>query len=921
MRLSSHVLAALAASSLAAIVSSARQVHFEPPRPPFHLAKRDLAPRSTKSSCVVDCFDDVAGEDIDYIVIGGGTAGLAIASRLSEDAAVKVLVVEAGPSGYEDDAKLLTPNGAYYHSALNTKYDWNYTTTVQAGLDGRRVRLPRGRTLGGSSAINGLYYVRHGIREGLALARIAAQLAGSGESGWSWKAVRKAMDAAISFRSPVELPYIADAIAPISEALGGGDGPTMISFPETSFEVQSAWLAAFKEMGIAAAVDAYGGDNNGALIAPTTVDSKTLTRSSSRTAYLDGLPETRSNLQILIGHTVTRIHLEQPSAKGEKARAVGVECAASKEGKRHTFKARREVILAAGAIGSPQILQLSGIGQSELLKKHNIAIVKDLPGVGHHLQDHVSTAISYSVNGGVALQNASTTSYTDSAIAYLGLADLLGSQKEADQFISRAKKLTASYISKAADSHTPACVRKGWTRTMGMLLTDLLSEKSPSGFNGSAKGAMEILLSTMNQHIGIEQALQAPFSRGSVKIRSSDAFQAPDIDTAYLSHPADIQLLLAGYAFSRKLASSDALKPYIDQESSATSGLSTKAQIEQWLRATVGTEYHLSSSCSMLPEDEGGVVGADLKVHGFLNLRVADASVIPISPTTHLVSYVYGLAEIAALKIKADWSAHGEKEVRTKGSSTVKEHDNSASTKSASSGAHRGSGKAAKSAEKQTSHGSKDGKKGKNRGSVESSTVLSSSNGRGKKPARVSGSADGSSTHGSSHTKNAAISHMGNSVGVSPHGDVLDAGLDAGLALGIEVGLGLDLATHLDISALSSAEEALGDDSSNIAISVSVEELVPDFGVGVGVGVGSALRLGGLETYSAPGSGSVESDYSPASGLGSGWSSYPDSGSGSVESDGSSGSGSRSDAGSGSRPGSGSAESDGSVSAATCRSK
>lgn len=633
-----------------------------------------LSARSHKGKSIIGNQKDIHDEPFDYLIIGGGTAGLTLANRLTDDASIRVLVLEAGHDGYDADDNLLVPNAAYWNSAVGGRLDWNYFTKNQRGLWGRVTPWPRGRTLGGSAAVNGLYYVRHGTREGEMFARQAHQLGDVQGSSWTWNKVKEAYQKSSHFRSRAESAapssrdddeWEADFV---KHKIGSPEGPVQLSYSKQHFEVNTKWIPAFEELGIGKAQDPYDGDNLGPFVAPTTMDSRSWTRSFSRTAYLDDVADRRSNLQVITGHTVTKILFEgakddevveakrRKRQQGER-RAVGVEFASGPNKDRHTVRARREVILSAGAIATPQILQLSGVGERKLLRKYDIDVVKNLPGVGHHLQDHLSIPLMHHVENGVRLQNKDDKSYTDSAIAYLTLKDLYeGDQGKANDFLDRARRMTEEYLQHNT-SNVPSSVKKGYARALHTLTNDLLSENSASGFGGAPKGAMEILLSTMHDKITLQNALQAPFSRGSIKINSKDPFDHPTIDPHYLSHPADGELLARALSLSRKLAKTKALGPLITGETNTTSKVEGPPTFKTWeshIRLHAATEYHPSSSCSMAPEDEGGVVDAELKVYGFKNLRIVDASIVGQSPSSHLVSYTYAVAEIAAEKIKAD---------------------------------------------------------------------------------------------------------------------------------------------------------------------------------------------------------------------------------------------------------------------------
>ncbi|PWN48865.1 hypothetical protein IE53DRAFT_388931 [Violaceomyces palustris] len=615
--------------------------------------------RSHLGKAIATNWDQVADQVFDYVIVGGGTAGLALAGRLSEDPDTTVAVIEAGHAGYDKDDQLLTPNSAYLDSSVGTDYDWQYETTAQPNLlslqdgkGGRKASWPRGKGLGGSSAINGLYYVAASKREHQAWGRLSGDL-----DTWGWHNFRDAMRKSHRYHAN-SVKELRPVIHNYTEIMGDS-GPVCVTYPGVSYQPVLDWVPSLEEVGIHAARAPYDGENQGAFIAASTIDRATWTRSFSRNAYLDPIADKRSNLVVIPNQTATRIIFSEDGEGDPNAerRALGVEFAASKDSPRVVVTARREVVLSAGAIGSPQILQLSGIGRKELLKKRGIKLVKDLPGVGQNLQDHLASSIEYKPVPNMAMPARGNTSrlnsFVDSSVAYVTLEDLFGSEEEAEAFLSRARKASQVYMK---ESDAPEPVKKGWKKQYDILLDDLLRKKSQNGFTGKSKGAIEILLGLSSGSIQIEAALQSPFSRGYVHITSSDPFEKPSINPNYLKHESDLELLRAGFKLARKVGRTSRLAKLTGaNESSPGPKVGDGGKDEEWDRwiaSVVGTEYHPSSTCSMLEEEEGGVVDSELKVYGTVNVRVVDASIIPFSLSSHLMSATYALAEIAADLIK-----------------------------------------------------------------------------------------------------------------------------------------------------------------------------------------------------------------------------------------------------------------------------
>ncbi|TKY84644.1 hypothetical protein EX895_006546 [Sporisorium graminicola] len=612
-----------------------------------------LQPRSESGAAIAKSYTKVADQVFDYVIAGGGTAGLALAGRLSEDPDVTVAVIEAGHSGYADDEALLVPSNAYFKSSVGSDFDWQYTTALQSKLQDasgnpRTASWPRGKVLGGSSAINGMYYVAASKREHQVWGRLSGD-----QATWGWHNLRQAMKKSTNF-SPNTIQQL-DASIQNQTKFVGDNGPVSLTYPGVSYQPVADWVPTLAAIGLSHAESPYDGENQGAFIATSTINAKTWDRSFSRNAYVDPIANKRKNLVVLPNQTVTRIIWDHEADEDGNRRALGVEFAANSTAPRVHVTARREVILSAGAIGSPQILQLSGFGCKDLLAKNNVTLVKELPGVGQNLQDHLSTSVAYTPAQGLVMPAASSNtkqaSFVDSSVAYVTLEKMYGTNETAN-FLKRAKKFSADYIKSA--TNVPEAVRRGWAKQYKFLLEDLLVPKSEHGFTGTAKGAVEMLLGISNgASIQVETALQAPFSRGWVEIASSDPFDKPIINPNYLQHQTDVELMRSGIQLARKIGSTAPLSSVVSTESTPGSAVTTDEAIDKFVASTAGTEYHPSSTCSMLDEDDGGVVDSELRVYGTTNVRVVDASVIPISLSSHLMSATYAVAEIAADLIKS----------------------------------------------------------------------------------------------------------------------------------------------------------------------------------------------------------------------------------------------------------------------------
>lgn len=585
----------------------------------------------------------------DYIVAGGGLAGLVVASRLSEDADVQVAVIEAGPSG-EGDANLTTPAANLYSSSVGTDLDWAYKTSPQHGLNGRQATWPRGKVLGGSSAINGLYMIRPNQIEVDAWADLVNTT--TAKSKWGWDNLVKYMKKSETFTPPRHsivstlnseagqganvLQYNADS--------RGSQGPIHVTWPGEQYANCGAYVQAVNNLGVPLNADPYGGNNTGPFVCTSEINPSNWTRSFSRTGYLDPVLGARPNLHVLVGYQVTKIHFDTSNATS--AVATGVSYSAGDGQATYTANATNEVIVTAGAIGSPQLLQLSGVGRKSDLQSAGVQQVIDLPGVGYNLQDHLSTSITYAPANGVTIPPSKITndpvtdSYVNDATAYLDINTVLGGAQPAQSFLSSLK----SSISNSVSSYqAPPTVQAGYRAVLNTMAGLLPSV-----------GPIEVLLADTYGSIQLQVALQHPVSRGSVIIGSNNPFDYPTIDAGYLSDPSNLdqQMLRSGFQAARRIGQTAPLKSMLGSESTPGTNVQSDDDWNTFIAQNAGTEYHPSSTCAMLPKNLGGVIDEDLLVYGTSNLRVADASIPPISMSMHFMTLTYGLAEAAADVIK-----------------------------------------------------------------------------------------------------------------------------------------------------------------------------------------------------------------------------------------------------------------------------
>jgi choline dehydrogenase len=499
----------------------------------------------------------------DYVVIGAGSAGCAVAARLSEDPAVTVALIEAG--GRDLNPWIHIPVG-YFKTMHNPAIDWRYRTAPDPGLNGRSIEWPRGKVLGGSSALNGLLYIR-GQAEDYDLWR---QL---GNAGWGWADV---------------LPFFKQSERQErgADALHGGDGPLVVSDMRAHRDLCDKFIEAAIAAGIPRNDDFNGTDQEGVGYFQLTMHKGL--RCSTATAYLKPARR-RANLNI-VTHALTRRLLFE----GNRAVAVEIERA----GRRETVTARREIVLSAGAIGSPQILQLSGIGPAALLAAQGIETLHDLPGVGDNLQDHLQARAVYEVT---------EPTLNDEVNSFIGRMRI-----GMDFVFRRRGPMTMGASQVGAFARTrPNCA----TPDIQFHIQPLSSQSPGHGLDPFSAFTTSV-------------CQLRPESRGHVRITSSDPHAHPEILANYLATETDCRTMVEGVRIGRRIAEAAPLAPILKCEREPGPEAASDDEILDWIRDRATTIYHPAGTCKM-GQDDFAVVNARLKVHGVDGLRVADASVMP----------------------------------------------------------------------------------------------------------------------------------------------------------------------------------------------------------------------------------------------------------------------------------------------------
>ncbi|KAI1502517.1 putative choline dehydrogenase [Biscogniauxia marginata] len=582
---------------------------------------------------------DFMRQDFDYLIIGGGTAGLAIAACLSEDPGLTIGVLEAGPAALAEDA--INEPGRFLQT-LGTQYDWQFETVPQSGLGGRNIAWPRGKVLGGTSALNLMTWNRGSKQDYDAWEEL-------GNKGWGWDDLLPFFKKSESFHLPNKETQAHHREHYDHEAIGVS-GAVHASYSKQYSAAHQLCYDTYVALGVPENKAHHSGSNVGVWTNLVSVNPENNTRSYAASAYYTPSSD-RPNLFVLTETLVDQIVLSRESGQWV---ATGVRF--SHAGEEFVASASREVILSAGSVQSPQLLELSGIGNPQVLSDAGIEVKVANPNVGENLQDHLMTVSVFEIDPSLEIAN---TSASAGAFCYLPVSSTTP-EEVFQPLASRIRGLESLPLDKSAILKNR--FEPGATLGQFEYIFDL----------GNWSTHFQPDVTEGKVYASVLQILQYPFSKGSIHIRPSpradldrsspghsSISNKPIIDPGYYVGPhgeLDRDIMTHCIRFSDKLCSSKPLSEVVRSRVYPPSSVASDDQLRDWVVKNTTTDWHPVGTCAMGGHDgiKHGVVDERLRVYGVERLRVVDASIMPLQISAHLQATVYAIAEKGAHMIRDD---------------------------------------------------------------------------------------------------------------------------------------------------------------------------------------------------------------------------------------------------------------------------
>ncbi|ORY61805.1 uncharacterized protein BCR38DRAFT_347929 [Pseudomassariella vexata] len=592
-----------------------------------------LTQRSTSS--LTHDASVVSNQTFDYIIAGGGVTGLTVASKLSEDPSIRVLVVEGGSNDWDD---AMVHDIRTYGQAFGTYLDYNLTSTPISWRNGETLPMIAGHTLGGSGSINGASWTKAPKSQYDLLPLV------TGDESWAFDSFNEIMLSAEKFTPPTQA--LTSKGANYVPAYHGTNGNVSVSFAQGIFSsIQLPAINASQMVweGLEVAVDAASGEVNGVTTIPNMVQpDESETRASPYASWIKGTADTRPNLVILLGHRVVKLDWSS-TEEGADLVASGIQFQQSRSSPILTAHASRDVILAAGSMQSPQLLELSGVGDATVLANAGIPLVKSVPGVGKNLQEQTKSSLYYT-----PISTAWNGTGPSTAIAFPNAWQLLRSNASA-VYNATIASLPAYAAQLAASGSVVNATATA--QIMRLQIESLFANNEP---------AAEVFwtIDTAGQTVGADIWNLIPLARGTVHVQSDNSWDQPAIDAAYFGHELDTTLQVLATRQARDVYAAEPLASMVSGE--ITPGLervaleADDAAWTEWVKSEFTSVWHPVATLSRMAEQDGGVVDESFRVYGVQNVRVVDASVLPVQLSAHLSSSLYGIALKAAGIIRED---------------------------------------------------------------------------------------------------------------------------------------------------------------------------------------------------------------------------------------------------------------------------